>query len=64
MMETWEIERYYLLEIFIRSYNFNKTSSRENKGGSKEMGILAHFQFKKLHLKNRWNLRVLLFIHC
>ena len=64
MMETWEIVRYYLLEIFIRSYNFNKTSSGENKGGSKEMGILAHFQFTKLHLKNRWNLRVLLFIHC
>ena len=64
MLETGEIVRYYLLEIFIRSYNFNKTSSRENKGGSKEMGILAHFQFKKLHLKNRWDLRVLLFIRC
>ena len=46
-----EIVRYYLLEISIRSYNFNKTNSRGNKGGSIRDGDFSTFWVQKIALK-------------
>ena len=39
-----ELVRYYLLAISVRGYNFNKTGSMVNKGGSIRNGVNGTFR--------------------